>query len=43
MNTTTYIRYSEPTVRNNLSQAYSQCLPESGLRLLAAAELRILA
>jgi hypothetical protein len=29
MNTTTYIRYSEPTVRNNVSQAYSQCLPES--------------
>ena len=28
MNTTTYIRYAEPTVRNNLSQAYSQCLPE---------------
>src|SRR3954471_22002498 len=28
MNTTTYIRYSEPTVRNNISQAYSQCLPE---------------
>src|SRR3954451_2972290 len=29
MNTTTYIRYSEPTVRNNISQAYSQCLPET--------------
>src|SRR3954470_9250967 len=29
MNTTTYIRHSEPTVRNNISQAYSQCLPES--------------
>ena len=28
MNTTTYIRYAEPTVRNNISQAYSQCLPE---------------
>jgi outer membrane biosynthesis protein TonB len=30
MNTTatTYIRYSEPTVRSNVSQAYSQCLPE---------------
>src|SRR6476660_7805308 len=28
MNTTTYIRYSEPTVRNNVSQAYSQCMPE---------------
>lgn len=28
MNTTTYIRYSEPTVRSNTSQAYSQCLPE---------------
>src|SRR6476620_5908881 len=27
-NTTTYIRYSEPTVRNNISQAYSQCMPE---------------
>jgi len=30
MNTTTYIRYAEPTVRNNISQAYSQCLPEPG-------------
>jgi hypothetical protein len=31
MNTTatTFIRYSEPTVRSNASQAYSQCLPES--------------
>src|SRR4051794_554917 len=28
MNTTAYIRYSEPTVRNNISHAYSQCLPE---------------
>lgn len=25
---TTFIRYSEPTVRANVSQAYSQCLPE---------------
>ena len=31
MNTTatTFIRHSEPTVRSNASQAYSQCLPES--------------
>ena len=28
MNTTTYLRCSEPTVRSHPSQAYSQCLPE---------------
>ena len=26
--TTNFIRYSEPTMRSNASQAYSQCLPE---------------
>ncbi len=27
--TTNFIRYSEPTVRNDVALAYSQCLPES--------------
>ncbi len=26
--TTNFIRFSEPTMRSNASQAYSQCLPE---------------
>ena len=26
--TTNFIHYSEPTMRSNTSQAYSQCLPE---------------